>query len=126
VVGFPCLEDQTLYNSIAIVDSRGELVTVYHKSFLYETDEVWASEGPAGFQNISARKGSFRHLHGFLCIRAFICFMINPLILFQYHMHSNLSYLPRLYHSTIHTRLNGHAYILVLGRFGYLHGLESV
>ncbi|KAI8100169.1 carbon-nitrogen hydrolase [Halteromyces radiatus] len=40
-----------LYNSQCFVNRQGELIKTYRKSFLYETDEHWASEGP-GFETI--------------------------------------------------------------------------
>ena len=40
-----------LYNSMLLVDRTGELLHVYAKHFLYETDKIWASEGPC-FESI--------------------------------------------------------------------------
>lgn len=37
------------YNSACFVDRDGNLITTYQKSFLYDTDERWADEGP-GFK----------------------------------------------------------------------------
>ncbi|KAJ9627202.1 hypothetical protein H2203_003664 [Taxawa tesnikishii (nom. ined.)] len=37
------------YNSLVTVSPTGEIVATYRKSFLYYTDETWASEGDAGF-----------------------------------------------------------------------------
>ena len=37
------------YNSTVTVSPTGEILANYRKSFLYYTDESWATEGPAGF-----------------------------------------------------------------------------
>lgn len=37
------------YNSAITVNSDGETIANYRKSFLYDTDEAWALEGPDGF-----------------------------------------------------------------------------
>ncbi|KAI0490413.1 carbon-nitrogen hydrolase [Xylaria cf. heliscus] len=37
------------YNSVIVVNSDGETIANYRKSFLYYTDETWALEGPEGF-----------------------------------------------------------------------------
>jgi protein N-terminal amidase len=37
------------YNSAVIVNSEGQTIANYRKSFLYYTDETWALEGPDGF-----------------------------------------------------------------------------
>jgi protein N-terminal amidase len=48
VCGFPeRTAEEILYNSLLVADSRGEIVHVYRKHFLYMTDESWAAEGPA-------------------------------------------------------------------------------
>lgn len=39
-------DSQTQYNSTVTVSPRGEILHNYRKSFLYYTDETWASEGP--------------------------------------------------------------------------------
>ncbi|KAI8333089.1 carbon-nitrogen hydrolase [Chlamydoabsidia padenii] len=41
----------TRYNSQCFIDRQGNLIKTYRKTFLYETDELWASEGP-GFDTI--------------------------------------------------------------------------
>ncbi|KAL5356548.1 carbon-nitrogen hydrolase [Aspergillus floccosus] len=57
-VGYPEIEaasterDQasspgTCYNSLLVVDERGEVILNYRKTFLYYTDETWAAEGDA-------------------------------------------------------------------------------
>lgn len=38
-------EETNFYNSLVIVDEAGEVIHNYRKSFLYFTDESWASEG---------------------------------------------------------------------------------
>jgi protein N-terminal amidase len=56
-VGYPEKVDVTpkwptspeYYNSAITVNSDGETVANYRKSFLYYTDETWALEGPDGF-----------------------------------------------------------------------------
>ena len=37
------------YNSLVTVSPEGNIVATYRKSFLYYTDETWASEGDKGF-----------------------------------------------------------------------------
>ncbi|KAJ5397642.1 hypothetical protein N7509_005755 [Penicillium cosmopolitanum] len=50
-VGYPEIEtnasteETNFYNSLVIVDEAGEVIHNYRKSFLYFTDESWASEG---------------------------------------------------------------------------------
>ena len=49
-VGYPEIATNTsAYNALAFVDSRGAVVAHYRKSFLFYTDEVWASEGQGFF-----------------------------------------------------------------------------
>lgn len=38
-----------LYNSAIIVNSEGQAIGNYRKTFLYYTDETWALEGPDSF-----------------------------------------------------------------------------
>lgn len=45
----------TYYNSLCFVDSEGIVVKTYQKTFLYETDENWAIEGP-GFVSFDTHK----------------------------------------------------------------------
>ncbi|GES65907.1 hydrolase, carbon-nitrogen family protein [Aspergillus terreus] len=65
-VGYPEIEaasagrDQasspgTCYNSLLVVDERGEVILNYRKTFLYYTDETWAAEGDAarGFHELT-------------------------------------------------------------------------
>ncbi|KAL4890365.1 carbon-nitrogen hydrolase [Aspergillus ambiguus] len=40
--------EETCYNSLLVVDERGEVLLNYRKTFLYYTDETWAAEGDAG------------------------------------------------------------------------------
>jgi len=47
VCGFPERATGGLYNAMLIADPAGAIVHVYRKHFLYETDESWATEGPA-------------------------------------------------------------------------------
>jgi protein N-terminal amidase len=57
VVGYPEKVDVTpqwpaspeYYNSALVVNSDGETIANYRKSFLYHTDETWALEGRDGF-----------------------------------------------------------------------------
>ncbi|ORZ00419.1 carbon-nitrogen hydrolase [Syncephalastrum racemosum] len=52
VVGYPeVTSDGHYYNSLCFVDRQGQLLTTYQKTFLFETDEQWAREGP-GFRTI--------------------------------------------------------------------------
>ncbi|KAG0182700.1 Carbon-nitrogen hydrolase [Apophysomyces sp. BC1021] len=55
IVGYPQVvqesENSLYYNSLCCVNSRGEVVKTYQKSFLYEADERWAEEGP-GFVSV--------------------------------------------------------------------------
>ncbi|CAO3702873.1 unnamed protein product [Rhizopus stolonifer] len=55
IVGYPQIEGDQYYNSLCCVDPQGELVETYQKSFLYETDERWAIEGP-GFVSVKIDK----------------------------------------------------------------------
>lgn len=51
-VGYPeitATEPRTRYNALVTVSPTGDVLCNYRKSFLYYTDEVWASEGDAGF-----------------------------------------------------------------------------
>ena len=66
-VGYPKVErsgkgggKETYYNSLLVVDEKGEILANYRKTFLYYTDETWAAEGDAqrGFKHISfSRQG---------------------------------------------------------------------
>ncbi|KAI5951562.1 NTA1 [Candida jiufengensis] len=51
IIGYPEINvekaTETIYNSCAVFDRKGELIYNYRKTFLYETDEVWgSSENP--------------------------------------------------------------------------------
>jgi protein N-terminal amidase len=55
IVGYPEFESRTTpsqptrhYNATVTVAPTGQVVAHYRKSFLYYTDETWASEGPSG------------------------------------------------------------------------------
>jgi protein N-terminal amidase len=37
------------YNSAVTINAHGEIIANYRKTFLYYTDETWASEGPKFF-----------------------------------------------------------------------------
>ncbi|EEB05462.1 N-terminal amidase Nta1 [Schizosaccharomyces japonicus yFS275] len=52
IIGFPeiiknCDKNAQLYNSTALLGPDGDLLHVYHKHFLYETDKSWAIPGDA-------------------------------------------------------------------------------
>jgi protein N-terminal amidase len=79
-VGYPEIEkdfqkpDQvTYYNSLLVVDEKGEVIHNYRKSFLYYTDETWAAEGQVerGFQNLQIQEKQVATSFG-------ICMDINP------------------------------------------------
>ncbi|KAJ5983528.1 hypothetical protein N7481_005627 [Penicillium waksmanii] len=67
-VGYPEIEtnasteETRFYNSLVIVDETGEVIHNYRKSFLYFTDESWASEGDVerGFRKLTfpSRQGN--------------------------------------------------------------------
>jgi protein N-terminal amidase len=79
-VGYPEIEkdpqnpDQvTYYNSLLVVDEKGEVIHNYRKSFLYYTDETWAAEGQVerGFRELQIREKQVATSFG-------ICMDINP------------------------------------------------
>ncbi|CAG8141384.1 unnamed protein product [Penicillium salamii] len=79
-VGYPEIEkdsqnpDQvTYYNSLLVVDEKGEVIHNYRKSFLYYTDETWAAEGQVerGFKEIPIQEQQIATSFG-------ICMDINP------------------------------------------------
>lgn len=51
IAGYPEIsaDDNKRYNSCIFVDPEGTVVTNYRKTFLFETDEKWASEGSGFF-----------------------------------------------------------------------------
>jgi len=53
IVGYPEKVDVSpspeFYNSSIVVDSDGETIANYRKSFLYYNDDKWALQGPDGF-----------------------------------------------------------------------------
>ncbi|KAI7856372.1 N-terminal asparagine amidohydrolase-like protein [Circinella umbellata] len=67
-VGYP---EYPGYNSLCCVDPKGQLIKTYQKSFLYETDEQWAKEGP-GFVSMSLPNNNE------MKIGLGICMDINP------------------------------------------------
>ncbi|KAF2128464.1 carbon-nitrogen hydrolase [Dothidotthia symphoricarpi CBS 119687] len=53
-IGYPELtttQPPTQYNSTVTVSPQGKILSNYRKSFLYYTDETWASEGPGSFSH---------------------------------------------------------------------------
>lgn len=61
-VGYPEIEKENpeteevkCYNSLFVVDENGDMILNYRKSFLYFTDETWATEGSVeqGFHELS-------------------------------------------------------------------------
>ncbi|OJJ95295.1 hypothetical protein ASPACDRAFT_82133 [Aspergillus aculeatus ATCC 16872] len=73
-------QHETYYNSLLVVDENGRDILNYRKSFLYYTDETWASEGSVerGFENLIFRKGD-QHSHESHIATSFgICMDINP------------------------------------------------
>ena len=72
-VGYPEItsdDPPKRYNTVVSISSAGQVLASYRKTFLYYTDETWASEGDSGFYN-----GSLGHL-GQACMG--ICMDINP------------------------------------------------
>ncbi|KAL4933136.1 putative protein N-terminal asparagine amidohydrolase [Aspergillus undulatus] len=64
-VGYPEIEtdgqrNEKYYNSLLVVDEEGSVLLNYRKTFLYYTDETWASEGSAelGFHQLTFPKSS--------------------------------------------------------------------
>ena len=49
--GYPEIDGDKMYNSQLVVDREGNYIKSYKKTFLYETDETWADEGP-GFEKL--------------------------------------------------------------------------
>ncbi|KAF2484717.1 carbon-nitrogen hydrolase [Neohortaea acidophila] len=78
------------YNSTVTVSATGEVLLNYRKSFLYYTDETWASEGPDGIthdSNLHLSPGTAAAAKPFFCadlpaplgrIGHGICMDINP------------------------------------------------
>ncbi|GAB7347856.1 hypothetical protein MBLNU459_g5387t1 [Dothideomycetes sp. NU459] len=72
-VGYPEItasDPPQRYNSVVSVSPTGEVLATYRKTFLYYTDDTWASEGDAGF--FHGALGSV----GQACMG--ICMDINP------------------------------------------------
>ncbi|KAL4947627.1 carbon-nitrogen hydrolase [Aspergillus filifer] len=64
-VGYPEIEtdeqgNEKYYNALLVVDEEGSVLLNYRKTFLYYTDETWASEGSAelGFHQLTFPKES--------------------------------------------------------------------
>eukprot|EP00349_Pseudokeronopsis_sp_Brazil_P006070 CAMPEP_0202966888 /NCGR_PEP_ID=MMETSP1396-20130829/11526_1 /ASSEMBLY_ACC=CAM_ASM_000872 /TAXON_ID= /ORGANISM="Pseudokeronopsis sp., Strain Brazil" /LENGTH=200 /DNA_ID=CAMNT_0049691289 /DNA_START=88 /DNA_END=687 /DNA_ORIENTATION=- len=72
--GYPQVEEGKLYNSQMVVRPDGTYEKSYKKSFLYETDETWASEGP-GFEAMDLFLP--RHNKSVRIVNC-ICMDINP------------------------------------------------
>lgn len=79
-MGYPEIEkdpqntDQiNYYNSLLVVDEKGEVIHNYRKSFLYYTDETWAAEGQVerGFKELAIQERQVATSFG-------ICMDINP------------------------------------------------
>ncbi|KAL2255495.1 hypothetical protein VTK26DRAFT_3242 [Humicola hyalothermophila] len=69
-VGYPERTDASeYYNSLVVVDSGGETVAKYRKSFLYYTDANWAREGQGFYGGKMGRFGQ---------VAIGICMDINP------------------------------------------------
>lgn len=68
-IGFPRRNGQGLFNSLALLNPSGDLITVYDKHFLFETDESWAQEG-SGFSSLSVQ--------GLGRVGVGICMDVNP------------------------------------------------
>jgi len=71
--GYPEVDRTTrkprYFNSMCVVDDRGELILNYRKCFLYETDKAWASKGMDGFQTFVFRG---------ITVAVGICMDLNP------------------------------------------------
>ena len=70
------------YNALVFVSPKGQVIAHYRKSFLYYTDETWASEGPAGFFTgqfpFSKPTTNGKESRNEINIAAGICMDINP------------------------------------------------
>ena len=67
-------EGKVAYNSLVIVDSNGEVVAHYRKSFLYYTDETWAQEGEGFYAGVLPVGASGQQVK----VAAGICMDVNP------------------------------------------------
>ncbi|KAK4993791.1 hypothetical protein LTR50_000004 [Elasticomyces elasticus] len=83
-VGYP---ERTLttpsrnYNATITISSSGDVIAAYHKSFLYYTDETWASEGHGFFVKPLPgldRLGGLAGTGGEKLVAHGICMDINP------------------------------------------------
>ena len=83
-VGYPEIatsrDGQPVYfNSSVTVSPNGSVVAHYRKSFLYYTDETWASEGEIGDSPDGTKAGFFaEHIEGLGNVSMGICMDINP------------------------------------------------
>ncbi|KAF5857149.1 Carbon-nitrogen hydrolase [Aspergillus alliaceus] len=83
-VGYPEVEEdgsskqETYYNSLLVVDENGEVIHNYRKTFLYYTDETWATEGDAkrGFRELAF--GNQQEQQYQVATSFGICMDINP------------------------------------------------
>jgi protein N-terminal amidase len=55
-IGYPRKTEECYFNSVCLVDREGKVVTIYDKHFLYEQDELWATEGE-GFKCMDTALG---------------------------------------------------------------------
>ncbi|KAJ3120791.1 Carbon-nitrogen hydrolase, partial [Irineochytrium annulatum] len=65
-------------NSVAILSRAGELLHIYDKHFLYETDETWASEGPSFSTVPLIGLDPARGSDGVIKMGVGICMDLNP------------------------------------------------
>lgn len=70
---------ETYYNSLLVVDEKGEILANYRKTFLYYTDETWAAEGDGqrGFTHIQFPRQE-RQQQQQVATSFGICMDINP------------------------------------------------
>ncbi len=59
VVGFAERAGDQLFNSAAVVDGHGELVSVYRKRLLYVSDAPWATAGERPYPTVDTGNGRF-------------------------------------------------------------------
>ncbi|CAI2366606.1 unnamed protein product [Moneuplotes crassus] len=71
--GYPEKEGTKMYNSQLVVSPEGEFLKSYKKTYLYETDETWADEGP-GFECMTIKNRAGQEVK----IGNGICMDINP------------------------------------------------
>lgn len=73
LIGFPEKSNLNYYNSVYLINREGKIESIIRKTFLYETDYKWASEGDS-FKTIEliSRKGDK------IKVALGICMDINP------------------------------------------------